>query len=405
MLERIYHWLSGYVEFRVRGDGARLFSMAAKRGLGLWGFCREGKLLGARIKPREYKKLRPLCRRCGAVGRIVKKRGLPFEAARLWERKGLILGAMLGAGLYWFLSGFIWGVSVEGTGRLLPDEVLRAAEDCGVYVGAGREKARAGDPEVRMQGMLPELSWVTVNTDGCFAQVVVKERTEKPQMERHKELSNIVAARAGRIVKIAAMEGRPEVRQGDTVSEGQLLIAGLYREETDPWDPNPPEPYKVAGAARGSVIAETYREFTVQVSAAQREPVEAGRDSALWLHAFGVEIPLGFQELAGDRYRAGEDRRCWEESRSLRVLGVELPIGLTRRTSVQLTEEQRALTGEQQRAAALMKLREAQRAELPEGSSIRQEELDFTFTEGACVLSARCRCWEEIGVAQKILVE
>ena len=30
MLTRIYHWLSGYVEFTARGDGARLFSMAAK---------------------------------------------------------------------------------------------------------------------------------------------------------------------------------------------------------------------------------------------------------------------------------------------------------------------------------------------------------------------------------------
>ena len=35
MLTRIYHWLSGYVEFLVKGDGARLFTMAAKRGLSL----------------------------------------------------------------------------------------------------------------------------------------------------------------------------------------------------------------------------------------------------------------------------------------------------------------------------------------------------------------------------------
>ena len=40
MIERIYHWMSGYVEFRVEGDGARLFTMAAKRGMGLWGFGR-----------------------------------------------------------------------------------------------------------------------------------------------------------------------------------------------------------------------------------------------------------------------------------------------------------------------------------------------------------------------------
>ena len=82
MIERIYHWMSGYVEFRVEGDGARLFTMVAKRGMGLWGFGRsEGKAV-ARVKPGGYKRLRSLFRRCGASGRITRKRGMPFQIGR-----------------------------------------------------------------------------------------------------------------------------------------------------------------------------------------------------------------------------------------------------------------------------------------------------------------------------------
>lgn len=399
MLTGIYRWLTGYVEFLVEGDGARLFSMAAKRGLLLWDFKRRNGAACARIRPGEYRRLRPLCRRCGAVCRVKRKRGMPFQLARLWARKGLILGTLLGAVLYWYLSGFIWGVSVSGTEKLLPRQVLEAAADSGVYVGAHRESLRAENPEGKLQSLLPGLSWVSVNTDGCFAEVAVKEAAPKPEPEKKDELSNIVAARAGKIVKLEAHEGRPEALIGETVFEGQLLIAGLYEEQPDPWNPNPPEPYRRTGAARGSVIAETYREFTVQVSGTEFRPVESGQSSELWLEVFGIKIPLGlFGEYDGPK-------RSWTEVRQCELLGVELPLGLRRRTTVYLEERERPLTRKEQKAAALRKLRDIQRSQLPPGSSIRREELDFTFSDGLCILSSKCRCWEEIGRLEKILVE
>ena len=77
----------------------------------------------------------------------------------------------------------------------------------------------------------------------------------------------------------------------------------------------------------------------------------------------------------------------------------------SRWTTVYLEERERALSEEEQKAAALRKLREVQRAQLPKGGSIRQETLEFTFSDGLCILSSGCRCWEEIGVVEKILVE
>ena len=53
---------------------------------------------------------------------------------------------------------------------------------------------------------------------------------------------------------------------------------------------------------------------------------------------------------------------------------------------------------------ALRKLREAQKAELPAGSKILKEELSYSFPDGMCILSAQCRCQEEIGEVREILV-
>ena len=50
---------------------------------------------------------------------------------------------------------------------------------------------------------------------------------EAPALEEKGVLSNIVAGREGRVVEIQARQGRPEVSLGDTVTQDQLLIAGL----------------------------------------------------------------------------------------------------------------------------------------------------------------------------------
>lgn len=399
MLEQVFHWLSGYVEFQIDGDGARVFTVAAKRGLGLWGYRRVEGRARARIKPRDYKKFRGACRRCQAVSRITKKRGLPFQVRRLWRRKGLLAGALCGAGLYVFLSGFLWGVEVTGAETVTPRQVFQAGEAWGVYVGAPKSRLQPKSAGQGILSALPELSWVSVNTDGCFAQIAVREGAEKPQVDERGELSNIVASREGQVVEIESALGRPEVQPGETVVAGQLLIAGLYQEIPDPYGPQPEKLFQRAGPARGRVIAETYREFTVQVGGSRPQWVEEGRQTAVWVNAFGLRIPLGLWS------RPPEEARVWREARRASLLGVELPLALEREETVFLREESRSLTQEEQKEAALLKLREAQRSTLPEGSSIKAEELEYIFAEGLCVLNAKCRCLEDIAQLQIISVE
>lgn len=399
MLEQMYHWMSGYVEFQVEGDGARLFTIAAKRGLGMWGFRREEGRAVACMKPRSYKKLRKVAGRCQAATKITRKRGLPFQCRRAWRRKGMLLGIAGAVAFYWFLSGFVWGVSVSGAEKIPPQMILQAAADCGVFSGARKNGPGFKGVEVSLLNRMPELSWAAVNTNGCYVEVVVKEGMPKPEQADLGEYSNIVAAREGQVVKLEAQEGRPEVVLGQTVTKGQLLIAGLYQEIPDPYGPQPDRLLQRAGPARGSVTAETYREFTVQVSGTKTEWVEVDRTVMTWLEVFGLKLPLGFWG------RPTGETRTYRERSQVKLLNVALPLAVERETVVVLGEERRRLSEEQQKTAALLKLRDAQKAELPPGSCIREEELEFSFTEGMCILSAKCRCWEEIGEVRKISVE
>lgn len=400
MLERLFHWLFGYVEFTVRGGAPRLFTMAAKNGLLLWDFAWEEETARARIKAREYRRLPPLCRRSGASARLEKKRGLPFFAARLARRKGLLAGAVLGAALFWYLSGFVWGVTVTGTETVTRRQVRDAAAQYGVSVGCPRAELKPRQAAHGILAQIGRLSWASVNTDGCFVEVAVKEGEPAPKAETQEKWSNLVASRGGVVVSAQAERGRLEVQPGDVVEQGQLLVSGLYQYVPDPYRAQPTHPAQIVGPARGSVIAETYREFTAQAGSTQTRQVPAGeREERTFLRLFGLRLPLGLWSQPAGEFRFSQSVSAWE------VLGVQLPVALERERYDPVETRQVILSREEQRDAALRALRQLQREELPQGAEILEEELRFTYTEVGCTVTARCRCWEEIGQIQEILVE
>lgn len=400
MVERIAHFLTGWVEFEIRGNGARFLNGAAKTGIEFWGFSqREGRPV-VRGRPREYRRLRPLFRRCGAHPRIRKRGGIPFFIRRLGKNPGVVLGIVCGAGIYLLLRGFCWGVTVTGTETLTQRQVLEAARENGVYVGALLSRLDPTGAALSLQNDLPGTSWLAVNTDGCFVEVALRESLPAPEVADSREWSNMVASQAGTIVSIQAERGRPEVSVGDTVVPGQLLIAGLYEQEADPYSPPPEEPYQVLGAARGSVRALTYREFTVEVSqlASELRPAGGLRKSHA-LEILGLQISLGFDSALS------EESRTWSRRWSWAPLGRELPLTWVETTSQPLEEASVLLEEDAWREAALLRLRRLQREELPPGSQILREELSYHFENGMCTLTSQCRCEEEIGVVREISFE
>ncbi len=400
MLEKGFHLLTGCVRFEVSGDAARFFTVCAKSSIELWGFQREGELHTAWARIGDYKKLRPLCRRCMVKTRLIKKQGLPFQTGRLKRRKGMAAGVVLGAALFFFLSGFVWDVTVKGSEELTDAKILKAAREAGVFVGVKKDSFRPKAAALRILRREEKLSWVSVNTDGCFVEVAVKENAEKPEVLDDRQLSNIVASREGKILAIEAHHGRPEVSLGEVVEEGQLLISGLYPQRVDPYGPQPENPMTTLGAARGKVTAETYREFTVQIAEeVSEEKLTGKRQVNRALSLFGWRIPLGLQtEPRGQT-------RFYREETVLRLLDRKLPLALERNVYEFFEVEKRQLSQKEMEQRALLKLRETQKTILPAGSRIREEELTYSFSDGVCILSAKCRCEEEIGTEKPVIVE
>lgn len=399
MIERFFHWLIGFAEFEICGDYARFLNMTARSGFSLWGFSKSEDAARACCRARDYRRLRPLAHRCGVRLCCKRKCGLPFYVRLALRRKGMVVGSACAAAIYVFLGSFVWGISVKGTQTLTDRAVMDSAGSNGVYIGAAKSSFV---PRLSARGIisdLPELKWAAVNTDGCFVEIAVSESAETPGITDDTKWSNIVAAKAGKILAIEAEHGRPEVAIGDIVAEGDLLISGLYQEKTDPYAPVPDDPYQSLGAARGRVIAETYREFTVQVSPIKRvQRLTGEKKTNSLLNVFGLRLPLGLNTTPQ------KDCQTYSRVHTLTALGTELPISLERDIYRFTEEYDKTLSEEEQKQEAVFKLREAQRAALPEKGKILSEQLDFNFSQEGCTLTAKCRCEEEIALLLEISV-
>ena len=397
MLERGVHALTGWARFEIRGEPGRFLTLAARRGIALWGMERreDGAIACCRLK--DYRLLREPARRCRVRMRLAAKGGLPLRVRRLGKRPGLLGGIPLAVGLVWVLGGFVWGVRVTGNETLGTRALLEAAGQCGVTVGARRESFVPKETAHRLVGLLPQLEWASVNTDGCFVEVAVREGAVKPELAEEK-LSNLVAVREGVIVEVQAEKGRPEVEIGQTVEAGDLLVAGSYQEKLDPWSPRK-NPYRHTGSARGQVLARTYREFTVHVGAAAKTETEGSPQRRVTVELLGVRVPLNpFPEPEGACRRA-------VVRRPLVWLGVELPAAVEVETVTPLAVEEHRRSQEELRRDALWKLRQAQKTALPEGAALESEELEWAFPDGMCLLTARCHCLENIAVERELLVK
>ena len=399
MLESITRLFTGYVTFEVRGDTARFLNIASKSRMTLWGFKKNGDVLTANIKAGKYRALHPMKQRTGVHLHFVKKAGLPFLLRRLQRRPGICIGAVLFIVLYVFLYGGVWHVQVSGNEYLTDAQILRAAQEVGVFEGARRSSFDPVAASLKLSLAIEELSWVSVNTDGSMVTIEVKEADLKPKLANEEDPSNIIAEREGQIVAIEAESGMKEVRIGDTVYAGQILIAGSYSEMVRPYveKPIPAKWYLVP--ARGSVRAETVREFQVEIPRQKQIETETEEKTNRYLLFFGIRIPMGLQKSPEGRYHS------FQSVDMLQLLDQELPVGLYRERYAFYENETVQLSEEAWKEEARYKLRQIQKEALGDDSLILEETLNYEFRGDVCVLTCRCRVQEEIGVIEKILFE
>lgn len=394
MLTGIINRLRGQV--RIRAESAfpeRILNLCGARELAFWDVAWESPTaFTCRLSRRDWHLLRQAAKNLDCTLTVVGREGAPYFLFRFRRRQALLAGLLLCATALFLGSFFVWDFAVEGNETVPTEEILRALEKNDVHLGSFGLSLDGESIRNHVLLDIPELSWITVNVSGCRAHVQVRERTPAPERLDRRTPSNLIARRAGLVLRLRALDGVAAVQPGAAVEAEELLISGVEDTET-------------LGArvlaGMGSVTARTWYTLTTAVPLEAAEKRYTGREQVGLSLVFGTRRIKFFanSSIQGEKYDKIVKRV------PLSLFGLRLPVTVVTETfrfyeAVPVRREAAAAerAGEEILSAYLASLVEPYGAVSSTLCASRQKGGVLTVT-----LSAECV--EEIGVRVPIFTE
>lgn len=175
-----------------------------------------------------FLRVRPLVKKSQVRLRVVERVGLPFFLRRNKKRVGFAAGACVcGVSLY-MLSLFIWDIQIEGNRRYTDEMIVNYLQSSQITWGMRKSQVDCEKLEMALRDDFPEVTWAAARVSGTRLFIAVKENEVLSSIpEKDETPCNLVASRPGVIAEITVRQGKAQVKAGDPVEEGQVLVSGV----------------------------------------------------------------------------------------------------------------------------------------------------------------------------------
>ena len=344
-----------------------------------------------RLSALTYLRVTAVCDKLSIQFKTEKKSGTPFLFCRLFHRWGLIVGGAVAVLCIVLSQRVIWRIDIEGNKKVSDETILNTLEECGVNVGTPLEHIDVDSVENRFLILSDEISWITVNLIGTVAEVEVRE-VERAEIEPDYVCSNLVASANGKIVEFYQVRGDICVEIGEAVSEGQLLVSGVYGSDTSPMR---------LVRSEGKVFAACEREYLIEIPLEYEKKVYTG-EQKIKKSVILFEKEVKFFGNSGNSYASCD---TIEVIKYLDFFGLgKLPFGTRTVTYAEYIAQPAVRTENEAREEAILVLWQKVYDRSPD-AQILSKSLSGELTDKSYVLRAKITTLENIAIEQEVKVE
>jgi len=177
------------------------------------------------VRRTDFGPISAYCQKYGSKIAIITKRGIFWWLKRGAHRPVLVTSILLLLLLIFFLPTRIFFFSVDGNEKIPVNQILEAAENCGIKFGVSRRVVRSEKMKNALLSAIPELQWAGINTYGCRAVISVTERESNIQKAQSENITRMIASQDGMITSSTITNGTGMCSVGQTVIKDQLLIS------------------------------------------------------------------------------------------------------------------------------------------------------------------------------------
>lgn len=291
----IIRYFKGYVKIRVWGySPERFMNLCTNRGIILWGAAGYGGYYTMYLTLSDFFAIKDIVRKTKTKVAVLERHGLPFFMRDVKKRKMFVCGILFCLFFLIFMSRYIWSIQFEGNRMITDDELYDFLSAQGVSYGVKKSELNLEELESSIREAFSQVTWTSARLDGTKITIQIKENDLPTQEEREESAlkftdgADLVASKDGIVAEILTRSGVPQVKQGDEVKKGDLLVSGLVPVNNDD------------GTVREWEKTVADADILLQCS----EPVYLTQKLAYQYKNYtGREKKYSFFSLAGKRYR------------------------------------------------------------------------------------------------------
>ena len=322
----------------------RLIRQAGEAGISLARLKRRGRRMTALVAENQLPALQEMAQKGGWSLTCGRRHGLGRLLDMLRDRRVLAVCAIAALLVLALATQLMWQVEIRDAGVYEAD-IRLYLDEVGIRPVMWRSRVDTAALRDALEWRYPRVAWFECGWRGMTLAITAIQGTAQGETVTHLGSGDVVAARDGIVSSVVTMAGTPQVKAGDIVREGQVLILGQERtaqEETRPV------------MARGTVLARVWDSAAARLSAVEAQTAYTGREQeALTVRCPWFDLwpmaPSGFER---------QDVRVSETP----LGGVFLPLWVRRETRMEAEVTVRPREEGQLRAeaavAALRRLRE-----------------------------------------------
>ncbi|MCD7946729.1 MAG: sporulation protein YqfD [Oscillospiraceae bacterium] len=394
-MNKLVNFLRGSVDLEVEGAfPERFLNLCGQRGILFWGVdWPGGQVLHITVTRADARRAEGLGEKARCKVKRLAPRGVPSILDRFRRRYAFVAGLAISLTAVSVLSRYILVIDVSGNESVptavILSELWRSGLRPGMYGPSVDERKIANEALLN----LPELSWMAINLNGTRAQVEVREGIKAPKLVDKTQLGDITARASGIITRIEAESGQAMVQDGDTVLEGEVVIAGnIYLA--------PPEYSGYEGKwqqvrAQGRVYARTWRTLTAEIPLETDVKVYSGAEEQRFFLCF-FDRRLNIYTNSGISFEKYDKiQETWSLSHGEEW---QIPISFGRETVRDYTVTSAAIDTEAARAMLEERLGTQLLQELGEDGTVTSTTCTAAETDGILSVTLVAECHEEIGV-------
>ncbi|MCI8284758.1 MAG: hypothetical protein HFE90_05750 [Firmicutes bacterium] len=142
---------------------------------------------------------------------------------KFMDRKGIIAGIMLIMAMLAVQQSFVCEIEISGNNGIDETEIRKELAKAGLTIGARKSDIDEAEVKGALFAGFDDITWINIDEQGGYVLVELIEG-DKVKAEEDKVFHDIVAAKSGYIESLIAKKGFTELKEGDYVNAGDILI-------------------------------------------------------------------------------------------------------------------------------------------------------------------------------------